>query len=137
MTIDIQGLDHVVLRVHDPKRMTDFYCDVLGCRHERSVESIGLIQLRAGASLIDLVDIAGEIGQAGGAGPAADGHNVDHFCLRIRSFDEDALIQHLASHDVTVAPAARRYGADGFGPSIYLKDPEGNTVELKGPPEPD
>lgn len=136
MSIEIEGLDHLVLRVHDPKRMTDFYCNVLGCTREREVESVGLIQLRAGSALIDLVDIAGEIGRAGGAGPGTEGRNLDHFCLRITDFDADALSQHLAKHGVSIGPAGRRYGADGYGPSVYLEDPEGNTVELKGPPEP-
>lgn len=133
--ITIQNLDHIVLRVRDVARMTRFYCDVLGCTEERAVESVGLFQLRAGAALIDLVDVAGSIGRAGGAPPGAEGRNLDHLCLRIEPFDAEAIRAHLESHGVEAGAVERRYGADGFGPSIYLTDPEGNTVELKGPPE--
>ena len=133
--ITILGLDHLVLRVGDIERMLRFYCDVLGCREERRVESVGLIQLRAGSALIDLVDVAGPIGRQGGEAPGSEGRNLDHFCLRIEPFDAEAINAHLAEHGVAAGPVERRYGADGYGPSIYLQDPEGNTVELKGPPE--
>ncbi len=127
MSITIQGLDHVVLRVADLERAVHFYCEVLGCREERRVESISLVQLRAGAALIDLV-------LAGGV-PEVAGGNMDHFALRIEPFDEGALRAHLVGHGVEVGEVARRYGAEGVGPSLYIKDPDGNTVELKGPPD--
>ncbi len=127
MTFAIKGLDHVVLRVADLDRAVRFYCEVLGCREERRLESIGLVQLRAGASLIDLVP-------AGGA-PEVAGGNMDHFALRIEPFDETALRAHLAAHGVDVGEVATRYGAEGSGPSLYIQDPDGNTVELKGPPD--
>lgn len=130
----ILGLDHVVLRVKDLPRMTRFYCDVLGCSVEKVQEALGLTQLRAGESLIDLVALEGELGRRGGAGPGAEGRNVDHFCLRIEPFDAGALAAHLAAHGVKADEAKTRYGADGYGPSVYLTDPEGNVVELKGPP---
>lgn len=136
----ILGLDHVVLRVRDVPRMTRFYCDVLGCRVERVREDLGLTQLRAGQSLIDF------IAMAGGDKPAAkrdarehpeqsaEGRNMDHVCLRIEPFDQAALIGHLIRHGVAAGETKRRYGADGYGPSLYISDPEGNTIELKGPP---
>ncbi len=127
MTFAIKGLDHVVLRVADLERAVRFYCEVLGCAEERRVESIPLVQLRAGAALIDLVPAGGK--------PEVAGGNMDHFCLRIEPFDEDALRAHLGSHGVEVGEVARRYGAEGHGPSLYLQDPDGNTVELKGPPD--
>ena len=127
MNFAIQGLDHVVLRVADLERAVRFYCEVLGCSEERRVESIGLVQLRAGAALIDLVP-------AGGT-PETGAGNMDHFCLRIEPFDEADLRAHLAAHGVEVGEVARRYGAEGHGPSLYLQDPDGNTVELKGPPD--
>ncbi len=130
-----KGLDHVVLRVVDAARMTAFYRDVLGCPVEREEPAIGLVQLRAGRSLIDLVDVAGVIGRAGGAAPGRDGRNLDHFCLRIDPFDEDAIRAHLERHGVSAGEVKRRYGAEKYGPSLYIEDPEGNTVELKGPPE--
>jgi glyoxylase I family protein len=128
------ALDHVVLRVGDLERARAFYCDVLGCRFEKWQEDFGLLQLRAGGSLIDLVSLDGRIGRMGGAGPGRDGRNMDHFCLRIDPFDETALRAHLAEHGVTAGEVVQRYGAEGTGPSLYLSDPDGNTVELKGPP---
>ena len=127
MSITIKGLDHVVLRVADLDRAIHFYCEVLGCTEERRLESIGLVQLRAGASLIDLVPAEGA--------PEVAGGNMDHFCLRIEPFDEAELRTHLKAHGVEVGEVARRYGAEGHGPSLYLQDPDGNTVELKGPPD--
>ena len=136
MTFAIIGIDHVVLRVADAERAIRFYCDVLGCHEERRLEDIGLYQLRAGAALIDIVPVESEIGRAGGAGPGADGHNLDHFALRIEPFDELALRAHLAAHGVAAGEVSKRYGAEGEGPSLYLTDPDGNTVELKGPAYP-
>lgn len=135
--IRLLGIDHVVLRVRDLDRMVRFYCDALGCRVERTREELGMVQLRAGRSLIDLVSVAGEIGRRGGAAPGGEGRNMDHFCLRVEPFDRDALLAHLVAHDAVPGKAKIRYGAEGFGPSIYVTDPEGNMVELKGSPEPD
>jgi catechol 2,3-dioxygenase-like lactoylglutathione lyase family enzyme len=130
----IRDIDHIVLRVVDLERMLRFYCEGLGCTVEKRQEAIGLIQLRAGRSLIDLVPIDGQLGRAGGAPPGREGRNLDHFCLRIEPFDEAAVRHHLAAHDIEAGPVESRYGAEGTGPSIYLTDPEGNVVELKGPP---
>jgi glyoxylase I family protein len=130
----LRQLDHIVLRVRDVDAMQAFYCDVLGCSVERRQSDIGLLQLRAGASLIDLVDVDGKLGRMGGAAPGAEGRNVDHFCLRIEPFDRDALLAHLQARGVRVGDFGSRYGAEGEGPSQYLFDPEGNLVELKGPP---
>ena len=129
----ITGLDHVVLRVTDLDRARDFYCDVLGCRVEVFQKKIGLLQLRAGDSLIDLVPVDGKLGRMGGAAPGVEGRNMDHFCLRVRPFDVGAIMAHLRHHGVDPGTVEQRYGAEGMGPSIYLKDPDGNVVELKGP----
>ncbi len=129
-------IDHVVLRVRDEPAMTAFYVGVLGCTVERRRDDIGLVQLRAGRSLIDLVPVDGALGRQGGAAPGAEGRNLDHLCLRVEPFDGEAIRAFLASRGHAPGPVARRYGAQGVGPSIYLQDPEGNTVELKGPPEP-
>ena len=131
----IRHIDHVVLRVRDAAAMQAFYCDVLGCSVDRRQEAIGLLQLRAGASLIDLVDVEGKLGRTGGAAPGPEGHNLDHLCLRVEPFDRDAIVAHLDAHGVRVGEFGMRYGADGVGPSQYLFDPEGNLVELKGPPD--
>ncbi|KAI3594122.1 Lactoylglutathione lyase [Cupriavidus sp. U2] len=131
----IRGIDHLVLRTADVARMVRFYVDVLGCTVEKEQPAFGLTQLRAGGSLIDLVSLDGPIGRAGGAGPGTEGRNLDHFCLRIDPFDADSVFHHLSIHHVDASPVQRRYGAEGEGPSIYVKDADGNTVELKGPPE--
>ena len=135
MTITIRGLDHLVLRVVDLDRMLRFYCDALGCRVERRLDHIGLVQLRAGAALIDLVPVDGKLGRQGGAAPGGEGRNLDHFCLRVEPFDADAIRAHLDAHGIAAGPLEQRYGAEGDGPSIYVTDPEGNVVELKGPPD--
>ena len=131
----VQGIDHVVLRVVNVEGVTRFYQDVLGCAVERRKDDLGLIQLRAGRSLIDFVDVNGELGQKGGAAPGAEARNMDHFCLRIDPFDEAQIRAHLRAHGVEAGELATRYGAEGDGPSFYIQDPEGNTVELKGPPD--
>ncbi len=129
----LRGLDHIVLRVVDLDRMLGFYKQVLGCVDERAQPEIGLHQLRAGNALIDIVPVDGKLGVMGGAPPGREGRNVDHFALAIEPFDEPAIRAHLAHHDVAVEQAGQRYGARGEGPSIYISDPEGNIVELKGP----
>jgi len=131
--IQIRDIDHIVLRVRDLDAMARFYCEVLGCHVERRQDEIGLLQLRAGAALLDLVPVDGQLGRQGGAAPGAEGRNVDHFCFRVEPFDEAAIRHHLAGAGVTTEPAASRYGAEGHGPSLYLTDPEGNMIELKGP----
>jgi glyoxylase I family protein len=132
--IHLLGLDHVVLRVRDAPRVTRFYCDVLGCQVEKVQQELGLVQLRAGQSLVDLVSVDGELGMKGGAAPGAGGRNMDHFCLRVEPFDPLAILAHLIRHGVVPGETRSRYGADGYGPSIYISDPEGNVIELKGPP---
>ncbi len=125
MTFEILGIDHVVLRVADQERAIAFYEGVLGAKVERRAEKIGLVQLRAGRSLIDLIEA-----------PEKDreGANMDHFALRIEPFDEAAIRAHLDAHGIEVGELKTRYGADGNGPSLYIEDPDGNRVELKGPP---
>jgi catechol 2,3-dioxygenase-like lactoylglutathione lyase family enzyme len=133
--IKIREIDHIVLRVVDAARMERFYTEVLGCTLERRQDEIGLIQLRAGSSLVDLVPVDQKLGRMGGAAPGKEGRNVDHFCFRVEPFDEAAIRAHLDRHGVANDAAALRFGAEGQGPSLYIDDPEGNTVELKGPPD--
>lgn len=131
--ITVTAIDHVVLRVVDLGAMAAFYIDVLGARWEKKQEAIGLYQLRVGTSLIDLVPIDQKLGAKGGAPPSAEGRNVDHVCYRVLPWDGDAILAELETHGITTEIVSR-YGAEGEGPSIYLADPEGNGIELKGPP---
>ncbi|MGO9802729.1 MAG: VOC family protein [Steroidobacteraceae bacterium] len=127
----ISGIDHIVLRVRDLPRALEFYCGALGCTVEREQPALGLTQLRAGRSLIDLVTADGPLGAREGA-RATHGPNLEHFCLSIAPFEEPTLRKHLESHGVAAGESAARYGAEGEGPSLYLEDPEGNRIELKG-----
>lgn len=133
--LTIREIDHLVLRVRDVDTMVRFYGEVLGCPVHRVDEKIRLTQLRAGRGLIDLIPVDSELGRAGGAAPGREGRNLDHFCLRVEPWDAEAIRAHLRSHGVEPGPVAQRFGAQGQGPSMYLTDPEGNTVELKGPPD--
>jgi catechol 2,3-dioxygenase-like lactoylglutathione lyase family enzyme len=131
--IRLAAIDHVVFRVADLEASLRFYTEVLGADVVKVQEEIGLWQLRAGTALIDLVPLSGKLGRRGGSGPGAEGRNVDHVCFRLATWDEAAIIGHLARHGLD-ACVEQRYGAEGEGPSIYLTDPDGNGLELKGPP---
>ena len=125
-------IDHIVLRTERYRELIDFYCNVLGCTLERKTsDKEGLTQLRAGDSLIDIVNVDGELGKAGGPSPNEEGKNVDHFCLQIEPVGEEALKAYLRENGVAVEEYQDRYGAQGLGRSIYLKDIAGNTVELR------
>ncbi|MGM9484802.1 VOC family protein [Roseateles sp. NT4] len=128
----ILGLDHLVLRVQDIDAMVGFYERVLGCSVERRTE--GLVQLRAGRSLIDLVPLKKTLATVDAGQPSVHRSELDHFCVRVEPFDERLIRQHLAACGVEAGETVSRYGAEGEGPSIYFADCEGNFVELKGPP---
>jgi len=123
MTFKVERIDHVVLRVRDLAGMVRFYEQALGFREERRIDTLKLVQMRAGVSMLDLV--------------ANDAHvtarNMDHLCFRIEPFDRDAIVMRLAPLGVSVGETVQRYGAEGTGPSVYFHDPEGNQIELKGP----
>ena len=130
--INIIAIDHVVLRVGDLDRMMRFYVDVLGARVELEQTDIGLYQLRVGTSLIDLIPVESQLGAMGGEAPGKLGHNVDHIAFRVLPWNGEAILAHLRGHGIE-GEIKSRYGAEGDGPSIYLTDPEGNGLELKGP----
>jgi glyoxylase I family protein len=125
------ALDHIVLRTDRYRELIDFYCDVLGCAVERTLADFGLTQLRAGSALIDIVDVHSELGKSGGPPPGETGNNLDHFCLQIEPFEEQVLQDYLRDCGVEVGDFEERYGAQGMGRSLYLKDPAGNAVELR------
>lgn len=130
--IAIRDIDHVVFRVNDLETVAAFWREVLGATFERH-QDIGLHQLRVGTALVDLVPVDSKLGRMGGAAPGKEGHNVDHVCFRIDGWDEAAILAHLDAHGIK-GHVVQRYGADGDGPSVYIHDPEGNMIELKGPP---
>ena len=132
MRIEVKAIDHLVLRTTKMDEMLTFYCQVLGCSVERETSpEAGLVQLRAGNALIDLVSVDSELGRLGGGAATLTENNMDHFCLQIKTMPEEEIIRHLLSFGLIVEPFASRYGAQGFGDSLYIKDPEGNTVEIK------
>ena len=129
--INIIALDHIVLRTSQLDNMVHFYQDILGCVIEREKLDIGLTQLRAGSALIDIVTVDSELGRMGGKAPQQNGRNVDHFCLQVSAFEEGELLDYLKQHNITTSGFAERYGAQGYGRSVYVEDPEGNVAELK------
>ena len=123
MTFHVERIDHVVLRCRDLSAMVRFYEQALGFNVERRLDRISLVQMRAGASLLDLI-----------AADRPDGTgNMDHLCFRIDPFDRDAIVKRLTPLGISVGETVERYGAEGNGPSVYFHDPEGNQIELKGP----
>jgi catechol 2,3-dioxygenase-like lactoylglutathione lyase family enzyme len=130
--IKVKMIDHIVLRTEKLDEMIRFYSQVLGCKVERTLPAhIGLTQLRAGKSLIDLVNVDSELGRAGGPPPSGTEKNVDHFCLQIEAISEEDLRQWLESNGVEVGDFEVRYGAEAFGSSVYIRDPDNNIVELR------
>ncbi len=129
---ELEELDHVVLLVRNMDRARNFYRDVLGCSVDRELPQYGMLQMRAGKSLIDLVDIGTEEG-AWGRPPVEGGRNMDHVCLATRGFQPQEMRSHLAAHGVEIVEEGVRYGATGDGYSVYFNDPFGNQIELKSP----
>jgi catechol 2,3-dioxygenase-like lactoylglutathione lyase family enzyme len=126
----VRRLDHVVLLVDDMAAAQAFYGDLLGCRVEHELPEYGMAQLRAGASLIDLVDIS--TGEASWARPdVAGGRNVDHVALDTGDWGEAAMRAWLAANNVTIEEEGIRTGAKGDDLSFYIRDPAGNQIELK------
>lgn len=130
--LTIVGIDHIVLRTTQPDTLRAFYCDVLGCSVARETsQEMGLTQLQAGNALIDLVSVDSDLGRRGGQAPGQDGRNLDHFCLSLAPIGIDELARELTNRGIKVGEFAERYGAEGFGQSTYIEDPDGNIVELR------
>ena len=137
-------LDHIVLRCRDAQKMLDFYVGVLGAEPDRIGRMSGcLSHLRIGASMIDLQAYDAPSWRklhAGGAGIAEDAAlpardpeagTLDHFAIVVEPYDPEPTRAYLAGKGYPVFSEGERYGADGNGYSMYLRDPEGNVIELK------
>lgn len=123
--IQIEGLDHLVLRVASIERSVAFFVGILGLHVERVIEGVNFCHIRCGRNMIDLLESAEE------ARPASGTANVDHFCLNVRG-DIDEIHQYLKNNNVSIkAPPGETYGATGFGTSLYVLDPDGHVIELK------
>lgn len=128
----VVGMDHIVLRVKDVERAIRFYTEVLGLAPHRVEEfksgEVPFPSARINAdTIIDLLPWTDEE-------PAGDGRrNLDHYCLTIEPTDLVQLADHLRQRGVTVVSDAPglRSGARGMGNSIYIKDWEDNTIELR------
>lgn len=129
--IEVKAIDHVVLRTSNIDAMIKFYSGVLNCPLERELEELGLVQLRAGSALIDLVPVDSELGRMGGKAPKQDGRNMDHLCLQINAIAEQDLLHYLKANGIEIENFVERYGAEGYGRTLYINDPEGNVIELK------
>jgi catechol 2,3-dioxygenase-like lactoylglutathione lyase family enzyme len=129
--VQVIGFDHVVLRCRDVEASLAFYCDELGLAPDRVAEwrrgEVPFPSARVDATtLIDLFPVP-----AGDTDPTdVNDRNMDHVCLVIRPVDLDGLAARFAG--------ARRadglYGAQGVASSVYVHDPDGNTVELRSYP---
>jgi len=128
MSFHVERIDHVVLRVRNLDGMVRFYEQALGFKVERTIDRLKLVQMRAGASMLDLIEHERPANLLAG-----DGGNMDHLAFRVEPFDRDAIAAKLEPLGATVGEAVQRYGAEGNGPSVYFHDPEGNQIELKGP----
>ena len=129
----LEGIDHILLLVSGMHDALRFYCDVLGCRIESELPEFSMVQLRAGSALIDLVDVGASAGKWA-LPEIPGGRNLDHVCIAITACDEQDLRDYLAAHDTKIVEERLHKGARGNSLSIYVRDPSGNTIELKGPP---
>ena len=122
MQLRVVGLDHIVLNVADVERSLAFYCDELGLAPER-VEEWRRGEVHFPSARVDAHTILDLLAAA------RSGVNCDHVCLVVEPVDLEA-VKASGRFDVVDGPATRS-GARGDGTSLYVKDPDGNTVELR------
>lgn len=131
----LEGIDHILLLVNGMAPAVRFYTKVLGCQVEDKLPQYGMLQLRAGSALIDLVDVSVPQG-SWAVPPVAGGRNLDHLCLALGAHEEAKLRRHLARHHIEIVEEGIHGGSRGESLSLYVRDPSGNIIELKGPPAP-
>lgn len=129
----IKAMDHIVLNVPDIDRSLAFYVDVLGLAPER------LDQFRRGEAPFPSVRISGDTvidlfpmkpGDTLRDGPGLQ--NLNHFTMVVEAADFEAFQAHLAEGGVTIEEGpGRRWGARGYGQSVYFRDPDGNRIEVR------
>jgi catechol 2,3-dioxygenase-like lactoylglutathione lyase family enzyme len=120
MGLRITGLDHIVLVCADVETSIAFYCDELGLEEVRVDEwrrgDVPFPSARISPTVI--IDLFGG---------TRDGRNLDHLCLTFEGSTLDELSERF--------PGGRRgtalFGAQGYADSLYITDPDGNTVELR------
>jgi extradiol dioxygenase family protein len=124
-------LDHIVLNVSDMDRQLAFYCDVIGLAPERVEEwragKVLFPSVRINAdTLIDLAPPSLWSGERGGA------VNLNHFCINVAPGEWEPLLDRLKRAGVTMDGGPMTlWGAHGNATSYYLKDPEGNQLEVR------
>lgn len=125
--LQVRGMDHIVLVVADVERSLAWYMGELG------LEGVRVDEWRAGQAFFPSVRVdAGTIIDVlpdGGLTRNTQHGNVDHFCLVVDQVDFEALKE--SGRFTVVDGPDKRYGARGDGISLYVKDPDGNTVELR------
>ena len=123
--VKVTGMDHIVLAVDDVERALAWYGDELG------LEGVRVDEWRDGKAPFPSMRVSnGTIIDFLPASERAEkGLNLDHLCLVIEPEDLDAM-KASGRFDVLDGPAPR-YGAQGMGTSLYVRDPDGNTVELR------
>ena len=127
------AIDHIAINVDDVERSIAFYHEALGLDVERYEEfrdgKIGFPSVRVTAqTVIDLMP--------GGAITKPERHPLNHFALTLATNELNSLRERLLQHEVEIVEEAKpRWGAQGNEPSMKVRDPDGNIVELKAPPE--
>ncbi|GAA1911227.1 VOC family protein [Streptantibioticus ferralitis] len=121
--------DHLVLNVADIERSLSFYCGPLG------LAPVRVDEWRAGKAPFPSVRVSPTtiIDLVQGPSDSVQGSNVDHICLVVEPLDWQQVID---SGEFTVLDGpGPRFGARGTAQSLYVRDPDGNTVELRWYPE--
>ncbi|MGQ0742550.1 MAG: VOC family protein [Alphaproteobacteria bacterium] len=129
--LPVSGFDHLSLTCRHAAATRKFYASVLGFRVSARMPQWGMTEISAGDATIVLVDAESDRGSWAKSTRGA-GENVHHFCLRLKSFDEIAFRTLLAKRGVAIEEEQREMTPKGMEHAFYVRDPEGNLVELRG-----